>query len=215
MSETPKPEDRPNTSLEPLGSVDSRVEATRPQPIEIMPSSTILARAEALKVLLESPELDSVRSEEQRRWLLHYFTDARRSGYRADELAGYKANSNNTNRLREVIERIELSLRDVDLARPREVIAGLTEIARNPNSADRDRLKAWEVLAKIHGMLSEKLTLDATMVWKKELSVSLSSVVNLPQSANSASGKDKSEKSVDKANIVDAEVLKSSARFRS
>lgn len=61
-------------------------------------------------------------------------------------------------RLRETIEKELLTLRDKLIMSPDEVMTGITEVARDKHS--KDRLNALITLAKIHGLLSEKVTLN-------------------------------------------------------
>lgn len=92
-----------------------------------------------------------------------YFGPANRVATAAAELAGFStprsAGSQLKKRLAEVIEHIELALAEKDYATAREVLKGVTEIARN-GVQESNRLKAWDLLARIHGMLSDKVDVN-------------------------------------------------------
>lgn len=79
---------------------------------------------------------------------------ARMAGYMQPRTMGMRL----YRRLREHIDSELLTLRDRLIMNPDEVMQGITEVARDSHS--RDRLNALITLAKIHGLLSERVTLN-------------------------------------------------------
>lgn len=78
---------------------------------------------------------------------------AREAGYGSPETLGPRL----LGKLRPLIAEQEQKLRESALMSPREVMEGLTTEAKSAESRPGDRIKALEILARIHGMLSEKL----------------------------------------------------------
>lgn len=94
----------------------------------------------------------------------YYLGEANRNATRAAELAGFGSprvvGSQIRRQLKDVIEAEELKLAEASKMSAVETIEILTEIARDPTH--KDRVRCCEIMAKIHGLLNEKLniTLD-------------------------------------------------------
>jgi len=88
-----------------------------------------------------------------------YLGAAARNATRAAELVGFKhprvAGSLLKRKLSEVIEDREITLREEASMSAKEVVEGLSEIARE--KSHKDRKAALDTLAKIHGLLTDKL----------------------------------------------------------
>lgn len=98
----------------------------------------------------------------RQRWLEAYFGEAHCNATEAARIAGYNHPLTIGPRLRRLmrteIEVKELELRDASKMTAVEVIEGLSEIARD--KAHKDRKAALDTLAKIHGLLTDKLDLN-------------------------------------------------------
>jgi hypothetical protein len=124
---------------------------------------------------------DLAQNERQRAWLYHYLDDPARNATEAARKAGYTGTEDSINQMGsrlkakflQVIEQYNDRLRDAAIISPREVQTTLANIIRSPQVADRDKLKALELCAKIHGMLSDKLTIEGTVSWKHTLAEAL------------------------------------------
>lgn len=81
---------------------------------------------------------------------------ARQCGYGSPQTLGPRL----LKRYREIIEYKERDLREALSVSPREVVEGLSAIARDPQARHSDRTKAYEILARIHGMFSDTLKVE-------------------------------------------------------
>lgn len=103
-----------------------------------------------------------------RAWFDAFIHDPRRDATAAAIAAGIgrtrSAQSSLGGRLRkrylQVIEAWDIRLALASLVSPREVQEQLASIIRNSQEPTRDRLKALELVARILGMLQDKLTVD-------------------------------------------------------
>jgi len=97
-------------------------------------------------------------------FLDHYFGKANRVATRAAELAGLKwprtSGPRTRKLLREHIESRERALAESSRMTAEEVVASLTDIARDVDH--KDRCRALEMLAKIHGLMSEKVDIKVS-----------------------------------------------------
>ena len=130
---------------------------------------------------MEDQELEqriAALSPKQRQWFLAYVQDPARNASGAARLAGYgktpDASSSLGRRLKaryqDLIEAYDFRIKDAGVISPREVQEQLAGIARDPNERTSDRLKSLELIARIHGMLSDKLQVDIDIsLAKREL----------------------------------------------
>lgn len=81
---------------------------------------------------------------------------ARQAGYKSPESLGPRLSK----KYRSIIETQADLLQQSSLVSPKKVMEGLSEIALDKGNRASDRTKAYEILARIHGMLSEKMTVD-------------------------------------------------------
>jgi hypothetical protein len=97
-----------------------------------------------------------------KRFVAAYFGPANRVASEAAAMAGYASPAVRGAQLKrslsEVIEHVELKLLEAKTCSAQEVLEGIASIARS-GQQESNRLKAYELLAKIHGMLSDKLDL--------------------------------------------------------
>lgn len=103
---------------------------------------------------------------------LNAVSAARECGFGSPQAQGGKLYK----QMREVIEWYLLRLRASSVMTPREIMEGLTGLAKNAEK-DADKLKAYELLTRIHGMASDKLSVNVDVqVVKRELLSILGSV---------------------------------------
>jgi phage-related tail protein len=103
-----------------------------------------------------------------RKWLDCFLRDPGRDATAATVAAGFggsRAGQNSIgSRLKrkysQIIAAYDTRLAEASLLSPREVQEQLASIARDTKQETRDRLKALELIAKIHGMLSDKQPLS-------------------------------------------------------
>lgn len=99
-----------------------------------------------------------------RRFIDAYLTDAAFNSTEAARMAGYGSPQTLGPRLArkysQLIDTQAELLKQSALVSPQRVVEGLSEIALRTTARDGDRIKAYEVLARIHGMLSDKLQVD-------------------------------------------------------
>lgn len=120
-------------------------------------------------------------------FITHYFGEALGNATEAARLAGFRHPRIIGPRLRselsQVIQEQEHKLQDQKLMDPREVAEKLTELARNHGPS---QIKALELLARIHGMLSEKLdiTVDRKSLQDKVIGEVTRLAGLLPQSVD-------------------------------
>lgn len=118
----------------------------------------------------------------QRRFIDAYLTSARYNATEAARQAGYGSPQTLGGRLlkklKYLIEEQELRLRESALVSPKQVMEGLSEIAQNAENRASDRTKAYEILARIHGMLQDKVSIDGDLTLvRRELGTVLAQVV--------------------------------------
>lgn len=98
----------------------------------------------------------------QQAWLDFYLTTAKLNATEAAKLAGYQHPSVDGPRLRkqlkQVIEQEALRREENLVVQAREVMILLSELARD--KSHKDQLRAIEALAKIHGLMDSKLTVE-------------------------------------------------------
>jgi hypothetical protein len=98
-----------------------------------------------------------------KRFIAAYFGPANRVATEAAAIAGYASpgvrGSQLKRSLAEVIEAVELSLLEARTLSAERTMEGITEIALH-GKQESNRLKALELMAKIHGLLSEKVNVQ-------------------------------------------------------
>lgn len=104
--------------------------------------------------------MPSVRLTNRRRaFLSAYFGEAKRNVVEAARMAGFSFPEISAYRLkrelRQVIEQQEVELSEKAQMPPREVVERLSTIARE--TSHKDHVRALELLAKIHGLLTDKI----------------------------------------------------------
>jgi hypothetical protein len=91
-------------------------------------------------------------------WLDAYMGGAQRDAVEAAKAAGYKRPGSDgpavERRLQALIELRDAELRATAEVQPREVVVRLSVVARD--AEHKDHVRALELLARIHGMVSEK-----------------------------------------------------------
>jgi hypothetical protein len=120
-----------------------------------------------------------------RTWLGAYLGDCDRDGTAACRLAGYEGLPSSlhtrSNRLKrkyaQVIAAYDARLVTADIILPREVQSKLAEIARDASLQPRDRIKALELIARIHGMLTDTVKVEGQVQIKQAILASLGPVV--------------------------------------
>ncbi len=133
------------------------------------------------------------RKPRQRTWLLTYLTDPARDGTAAARSAGYEGTPQSLNTrstrlrrlFRDIIDSYELAITDAAVMGSREVSTGLAELARDKSITPRDRLRAYELIARIHGMLTDTVKVEGQVQIRQQLLASLATlsprVETLPQ----------------------------------
>lgn len=123
----------------------------------------VVALAMATQVLPEPQPVIHL-TPKRKKFLDYYFGEANRVATRAAKLAGYRCEGTAGSRTKRLLAK-EIAARELELAESSrmsadEVLVSLTEIARDANH--KDRCRALELMAKIHGLMAEKLniTLD-------------------------------------------------------
>jgi phage terminase small subunit len=103
-------------------------------------------------------------TDRRRRFVDLYLTTADGNATQAAREAGFSApsalGSRLVRQLREVIAAREVVLRDKALISAGEVQEKLSQLARDPDH--KDHFRALELMAKIHGLLSEKLDITVS-----------------------------------------------------
>lgn len=102
-------------------------------------------------------------SRKQLLWIELYFGAAQMNATEAARLAKYKFPAVDGPRLKRQFEGVLSIIFNEQSALRRaeaeEVIEGISDIARQGQS-ESNRLKAWELLAKIHGLFNDKLSIS-------------------------------------------------------
>ena len=116
-------------------------------------------------------------------FLDHYFGKAERNATHAARLAKYadpvKAGPRLKHQLRDLIATKELELADKAIALGRETHELITQIARSSDVNVSARLKALELLAKVNGLTSDKVSLSVDRAGlEAELSTALRQLAN-------------------------------------
>lgn len=123
--------------------------------------------------------------QSHRVWFNAFVGGANRDATAAARVAGLGKTTHSQNtiggrlkrRYKHLIEAYELRLAEAAIMSPRQVSEALAEIARDTQERTSDRLKALELVARIHGMLSDKMQIDIDVALvKKELASSLSTL---------------------------------------
>lgn len=84
------------------------------------------------------------------------------AGYKAPEIYGYVLRKKYQDHINKLLVEHEV----LSQMQAKEVVERLTHLARSDKSTDQNKLRALELLAKIHGLTSEKL---AVTIDRKEL----------------------------------------------
>lgn len=135
------------------------------------------------------------------RWLDHMFGEANLDPIRAAELCKFKrphlTGPMIMRDLQEIVDLISREKNNLLLLEGNQILQGIGDIAVNGNN-ETNRLKAYELLAKIHGMLNEKLAISLD---RRSLLKQLEILLPAPQPKQVGQGKAR------EAKVVKAEVV--------
>ena len=112
-------------------------------------------------------------TEKQKRFIDFYVETA--NATEACRLAGYKGKnlevvgSQNLTKLKEYIQERLSKKEDARIASQDEVLRTITEVMRNDLAADKDRLKAAELMGKRYAIFTEKIEVSGEIGFADEL----------------------------------------------
>lgn len=124
---------------------------------------------------MEDVELEAsiaaIQHPRHRAWLNAFLSDPDRNGTEACRVAGYESQGtslhNRAARLRrrysQIIAAYDVRTANAGIIGPREAQELVAEIARDREITPRDRLKAIELVLRIHGMLTDAIKLDGNV----------------------------------------------------
>lgn len=180
-----------------------------------MPVSTSLAPESAPLELSDAQLEQSIArmKPSHRVWFNSYIQDPARDATAAARVAGFGRTQSATStlggrlrkRYRQVIDAYDLRLTQAQIVSPREVQEQLAKIVRDTTNRASDRLKALELVARILGMLQDKLTVDLDSSSLRRSLGTLSGRLAIQGSSNQGTIAESSSASPQP--IVDAELI--------
>ncbi len=116
-------------------------------------------------------QIAAIQHPRHRAWLNAYLADQARNATAACRVAGYTSTDVSlharANRLKrrysQLIAAYDVCQQQAGIIGPREAQTLLATIARDPETQARDRLKAIELVLRIHGMLTDQVKVEGNL----------------------------------------------------